>query len=332
MRRTFSQWTLEQVSLAHKRYQQITIKFSLSLPQFCDVLALKPGDPLAKVHFDKFATARTPDLVDAMEVITGIAFFANATLDEKIQFIFNLYDFDELGTITMDELNILMRTTCRTMAKIGSMNTPGGDDLQAYSLEVFKFCREDPDGELSLADFTRWAASKQHLLRPFLGELTGDSRPKLYFALEKDDCVFGCVEFEDELELQNCTLAQVREKLVRTVGGVPEHFAFTRQGHAVAPAAEESTVAWDCLPFCLLGSPGLCHSLKGKRNAAAAEAEAQTRSAEGTAAAAAAVAAAAAAAATVAAAVPGEREGVGGPSWAGRNAFRFSFQGKVRAQ
>ena len=197
-------------------------------------------------------------MVDALEVLSGICMFCEASLAEKIGYVFTLYDFNDSGTLTPDELTILMRSTTRALAKIGGTPEPTVKDIERLCDEAFSFADIDSDGHITQIEFAQWASNKRVLL-DFLGEISGDVRVKAYVALEKDHRVFGCIEFANIEELTSVRLDRVRQLLESTVSETPAKYQFLKSGHAIKRSAEGRKTALECFPFCLLGTPGLHH-------------------------------------------------------------------------
>ena len=56
--------------------------------------------------------------IDSYEFVCALSLMSHATLDEKAELIFNLYDFDRSQSISKDELTVLM---ANTMASLKSM-------------------------------------------------------------------------------------------------------------------------------------------------------------------------------------------------------------------
>jgi ankyrin repeat protein len=261
LRRQFSGWTLEQMRLSYKRYKEITIRFSVPISQFADMLALDETGEETAAAFRLFSTKRSPTMVDALEVLSGVCMFSDASLAEKIEFIFTIYDFNGSQTLTPDELTILMRSTTRALAKIGGTSEPTKKDIERLCDEAFSFADIGSDGHITQTEFSQWASNKRVLL-DFLGEISGDVRVKIYVALEKDHRVFGCIEFANNEELTSVHLDRVRQMLEATVSETPARYQFLKGGHALKREAEERKTALECFPFCLLGTPGLHHDRK----------------------------------------------------------------------
>ena len=45
-------------------------------------------------------------------------------IDDKILFVFNCYDFDESGELTIDEMTLSMKSTLTGLAKLSDIKTP----------------------------------------------------------------------------------------------------------------------------------------------------------------------------------------------------------------
>jgi hypothetical protein len=57
-------------------------------------------------------------VVDVLEIVVGLVISCQANLFEKAQKIFGIFDFDESGRITYDEMFILIFTSLRAMVRL----------------------------------------------------------------------------------------------------------------------------------------------------------------------------------------------------------------------
>ena len=68
------------------------------------------------------------NLVDSLEFLSSFAMLSGMTPDEKIRFIFAMYDFDESSVLTLDEMVLAFRSTLSGLARFNrrSYNFTGG--------------------------------------------------------------------------------------------------------------------------------------------------------------------------------------------------------------
>ena len=59
------------------------------------------------------------DLVDALEFLSAFAIMSGMTPNEKIKYVFGIFDFDESGLLSVDEMILALRTTIRFVGWIG---------------------------------------------------------------------------------------------------------------------------------------------------------------------------------------------------------------------
>ena len=71
--------------------------------------------------------------IDSYEFVCALSLLSHATLDEKAELIFNLYDFDRSQSISKDELTVLM---ANTMASFKSMEGKPAECLPWANFEV----------------------------------------------------------------------------------------------------------------------------------------------------------------------------------------------------
>ncbi|POM79115.1 EF hand containing protein [Phytophthora palmivora] len=125
--------------------------------EFDDIFSVICQDPLE--HFKLF-DAWEVDKVDAMEVFAVIVVFCDATMEEKIPLLFDLFDFDHLKVISQNELVLLMLCVTRGLCKVVGMPRPATDSLEALATDAFS--RES--GKISLKEFTEWILHEQSVM------------------------------------------------------------------------------------------------------------------------------------------------------------------------
>jgi microtubule-associated protein-like 6 len=69
-------------------------------------------------------------LVDSLEFIAGVAFLSAMTPEEKIRFVFAMYDFDESGILTLDEMVLAFRSCLSGACKICRIDPPLESEIE----------------------------------------------------------------------------------------------------------------------------------------------------------------------------------------------------------
>lgn len=81
-------------------------------------------------------------LIDALEALGIICAISSASNMAKLQFAFTLYDFDTREALALDELALLLRTTCTGLVKICSdanIRKPAESIIERIAQNAFKF-------------------------------------------------------------------------------------------------------------------------------------------------------------------------------------------------
>ena len=94
-------------------------------------------------------------MVDVLEVFCGITVASTtSSIPQKLADIFGYFDFDGSGTVTYDELFILIFSTLRSMQKVlGRGHEPEDSDCERIVDEIcLKAGKEPPAALISLAD------------------------------------------------------------------------------------------------------------------------------------------------------------------------------------
>ncbi|CAM9961952.1 unnamed protein product, partial [Ectocarpus sp. 8 AP-2014] len=57
-------------------------------------------------------------LIDALECLASLAIMSGMTIEQKIRYIFGIYDFDESGVLSVDETILALRSTISGLCKL----------------------------------------------------------------------------------------------------------------------------------------------------------------------------------------------------------------------
>ena len=57
-------------------------------------------------------------LIDALEVFTGIIIFSDSNAEDKVRFLFDLYDFNEIQSISLLDLELICHNAIIATSKM----------------------------------------------------------------------------------------------------------------------------------------------------------------------------------------------------------------------
>ncbi|KAG3144949.1 hypothetical protein PI126_g13935 [Phytophthora idaei] len=137
-------------------------KMTVTPEEFDEIFSLICQDSLE--HFALFDSWEVGKVVDVMEVFAVIIVFCTATMEEKVPFLFDLFDFDHSKMISRDELVLLMLCTTRGLCKAIGMPRPATDSLEALTIDAFSYIDRDRNGKISLEEFTEWILHERSVM------------------------------------------------------------------------------------------------------------------------------------------------------------------------
>lgn len=91
--------------------------------------------------------------VDALEFLATIALLSGMEDEEKIAFVYNLYDFAEVDTISKDECTLSMRSTLVGLDKISGCGVPADYSIEVVSSKIFASAGQEEGGSISSSNF-----------------------------------------------------------------------------------------------------------------------------------------------------------------------------------
>lgn len=123
-----------------------------------------PGMEVQNAVFDLFDRDDN-NIVDMMELICGISLLCSGTEDDKIHAVFNVFDENGDGFISMDEMFKFLTSVFKVVLTpnvMGVLNSMGvtvesAEDLASVTaLECFKTADLNHDGKLNVDEFKKW--------------------------------------------------------------------------------------------------------------------------------------------------------------------------------
>lgn len=75
----------------------------------------------------------TSRLINALELFSGLIIFAESNFEEKARFLFDLFDFNELNSLSLIDLDFLLSSCAKATYKILQINAEVNDEeLQEF--------------------------------------------------------------------------------------------------------------------------------------------------------------------------------------------------------
>ncbi|ETV79306.1 hypothetical protein, variant 1 [Aphanomyces astaci] len=262
-RKYIRQWNILDVMVARMKYKLLTLRYCINMEQLSRILGRQLPDPLVALIFKVFApksirVSPAVPVVDALEVFVGLILVCQATLPQRIAFMFDLADVQGKGQLSSSELSILLGGVARSIVKMTSppfaVNMP--DTAQQIAISSISTQAKRVDG-IDKASFCTWALNNM-LLSSYLRACTGQDLPRMYIGLEKTNTFLGYVEFDSLPQMKATSVDGLRKLAAAQLSVVlPPEFAFLSHGRRVAKFNEPNVKAWSLIPFALLGTPGM---------------------------------------------------------------------------
>ena len=121
---------------------------------------------ILKVSEAMFVVLDTDDnmLIDALESLATVALVSGMTAAEKAQFLFTCYDFDESNRITLDEMTLLLKSSCTGLCKISTREAPEENAIELLSLDAFKKMGKNEDARLTREEFVEYVSQNPEII------------------------------------------------------------------------------------------------------------------------------------------------------------------------
>jgi len=98
--------------------------------------------------------------VDTWMFLAGAAVFCNAKIADKLKFVYSLFDYDDKGELSQNELTVLILASVRGMARLAGVLSRLDAFLSlpvnSLSKHVFNYLKIDPDEKITFKEFQRW--------------------------------------------------------------------------------------------------------------------------------------------------------------------------------
>ena len=128
----------------------------LRYEDFDDVFSSLLGD--TEPLFEKLheVTSDKEKVVDIYEALSIFALFCADEFDQKLAFIFKLFDFDSSETLELSELILTIQAIIRSLCKMASLDLPTISFLENLSKTCFSMMDLDHNKHLEYSEFSKW--------------------------------------------------------------------------------------------------------------------------------------------------------------------------------
>lgn len=129
----------------NESFNSVSEGFGLTQPDFIDIcLCLIPYldtnesslSNYAKLLFEALDTDNNL-LIDSLEFLSSLSFLSSMSLDNKLAYIFKLYDFDDSNAITLDEMTLCLKSAVIGLCKLTNSIPPLEIRIETYALKAF---------------------------------------------------------------------------------------------------------------------------------------------------------------------------------------------------
>lgn len=127
-------------------FNDIAEGFGLTSEEMCEILRVVLKDVLgySEKKLDGISRALfvtldddSNELVDALEFLSALALISGMSHEEKVRFIFGIYDFDESGLLSVDEMILALRSSIAGLCKLSGIDAPLEAQIEHIAIGAF---------------------------------------------------------------------------------------------------------------------------------------------------------------------------------------------------
>eukprot|EP00566_Odontella_aurita_P012584 CAMPEP_0113531068 /NCGR_PEP_ID=MMETSP0015_2-20120614/3293_1 /TAXON_ID=2838 /ORGANISM="Odontella" /LENGTH=482 /DNA_ID=CAMNT_0000429867 /DNA_START=516 /DNA_END=1961 /DNA_ORIENTATION=- /assembly_acc=CAM_ASM_000160 len=160
-------------------FNEIAEGFGLTLGEVQDMLRValqeylgvtdKRLDALSEALFHLYDDDRN-SLVDSLEFLCSLAIVSGMTVEEKLSYVFGIFDFEETGRINIDAMILALRACMSGLRKLAGITPPLESDIDRIANGAFEKLREESSEErvtevtLSKDEFINYAADNPEIV------------------------------------------------------------------------------------------------------------------------------------------------------------------------
>jgi Ca2+-binding EF-hand superfamily protein len=102
-------------------------------------------------------------LVDALEFLATFALVSGMNVKDKIDFVFDCYDFDESGELTVDEMTLSFKSTLCGLTKMTGEEQPTETELEAQAATAFLRADQNDNNKISRREFHEFCNTEREV-------------------------------------------------------------------------------------------------------------------------------------------------------------------------
>ena len=147
----------EELNQHYKKFMNITTEGELNKQQFDEIctsiFTTKPPETISKKLFNSFDLNKD-GFVSFRELMTSLSLIMKGTNEEKLKWLFRIYDLDDDGRITMDEVFDVVESMHTTAE--GNVMGMGCAQVALRTAEIehmFRMVDKDSNGYWSVEEF-----------------------------------------------------------------------------------------------------------------------------------------------------------------------------------
>lgn len=150
-----TRFTRKEIQLMYRGFKQECPSGVVNEQSFKEIYAqfFPQGDCSNYAHY-VFCTIdqNASGIVSFEDFLLGLSILSRGSMDEKLRWIFNLYDLNHDGQVTQDELYLVVSSIFQLM---GKYTTPVIDEAatKLHSEFIFKKLNKKQDGIITMEDF-----------------------------------------------------------------------------------------------------------------------------------------------------------------------------------
>ena len=119
------------------------------------------------------------ELVDALEFLAAMAIVSGMSHEEKIAFVFGVFDFDESGVLTVDETILALRSALSGLCKLSGLDLPPETEVERLAVGAFADARAIEGATIDRVAFAAYCAATPEVVSwlDFYGDIREAAKP-----------------------------------------------------------------------------------------------------------------------------------------------------------
>lgn len=148
-------WSLDHVRELHQRYCDENYDFGLEKMVFTELCleTFPDAAELPEMLWEKFVLSGE-EVVHTLQVFCGLTAVCHGLTNEKLNFLFEVFDFNSASELNYDELFILIYTSLNGLVRmIGTGNPPEERPIEKLCDEIFVTAGKDSTTKVTKLEF-----------------------------------------------------------------------------------------------------------------------------------------------------------------------------------